>query len=121
MNDAQTEAAFLREMIADYDLRDLDTFYWYEKAIEILSDRLDQRFLERFLASLPIEQQVFVIGKLAAFGHREIAAAARATIAELRGNAAPKVGTCPRPDALWRSRGRIDARNSPCDRIGRTE
>src|SRR5690348_1550329 len=91
MADAQTEAdvtAFLHEMIADYDPRDLDTFYWYEKAIEILPDRLDRKFLDRFLPSLPVEQQVFVIGKLAAFGHGEIAAAARGIVPGLRADAA---------------------------------
>ena len=91
MADALTEAdvtAFLHEMIADYDPRDLDTFYWYEKAIEILPDRLNREFLDRFFASVPVEQQVFVIGKLAAFGHGEIADVARGIIPALRADAA---------------------------------
>lgn len=74
---AEEIAAFLREMIADYDPVDLDSFYWYERAAEALPARLDPDFLERFLAGLPIEHRVFVIAQLAAFGHDEIVPAAR--------------------------------------------
>jgi hypothetical protein len=77
-------AAFLREMIADYDPVDLDSFYWYERAAEALPARLDPDFLEPFLAGLPIEQRVFVIAQLAAFGHREVTANARALRDELQ-------------------------------------
>ncbi len=77
-------AAFLREMIADYDPVDLDSFYWYQRAGDALPDHLDPDVLGRFLAGLPIGQRVFVVAQLAAFGHAEVAAIARALDDELQ-------------------------------------
>jgi hypothetical protein len=76
-------AAFLHEMVVDHDPRDLDTLYWYERSAEALPARLDTEFLDRFLTTLPIQQQVFVIGELAAFGHHEVGAAARFLVGKL--------------------------------------
>lgn len=85
---AEEIAAFLREMIADYDPVDLDSFYWYQRAGDALPDRLDPDLLARFLAGLAIEQRVFVVAQLAAFGHREVVPAARALVDQMPGRPA---------------------------------